>query len=190
MLTHSINQRIDKSFITPIDREDIHLLASRLDDVIDLIDGTARRVAMFHINEVREPAQADGARDRARRPTRSRRRCTRSRSRPLVSEQPPRSSGSRRRATRIYHDAVGALFAGKPDPLEVIKWKEVYDTLESAIDQCKGVAPRAGEHLPQERLSAVIVRRRDRRWSRSSSTSSTASTTRRTPSPRSSARAC
>jgi uncharacterized protein Yka (UPF0111/DUF47 family) len=40
----------------------------------------------------------------------------------------------------IYHEAVGALFAGKPDPLEVIRWKEVYETLEIAIDQCMGVA--------------------------------------------------
>src|SRR4051794_9812448 len=57
VLTLSINTRIDKSFITPIDREDIHLLASRLDDVIDRLDGTARRVVMLHINEVREPAK-------------------------------------------------------------------------------------------------------------------------------------
>jgi uncharacterized protein Yka (UPF0111/DUF47 family) len=40
----------------------------------------------------------------------------------------------------IYHDAIGALFAGTPDPLEVIRWKEVYETLEIAIDQCMGVA--------------------------------------------------
>ena len=40
----------------------------------------------------------------------------------------------------IYHEAVGALFAGSPDPLEVIRWKEVYETLEIAIDQCMGVA--------------------------------------------------
>ena len=45
-----------------------------------------------------------------------------------------RSSGSRRRATRIYQEAVGELFLGKPDALEVIKWKEIYDTLERAID--------------------------------------------------------
>src|SRR6478672_13879575 len=56
-LTLTISTRVDKSFITPIDREDIHLLASRLDDVIDRLDGTARRVVMLHINEVREPAK-------------------------------------------------------------------------------------------------------------------------------------
>ena len=40
----------------------------------------------------------------------------------------------------IYHEAVGALFAGNPNPLDVIKWKEMYDTLERAIDSCMGVA--------------------------------------------------
>jgi uncharacterized protein Yka (UPF0111/DUF47 family) len=40
----------------------------------------------------------------------------------------------------LYHEAVGALFAGKPDPIEVIRWKEVYESLETAIDQCMGVA--------------------------------------------------
>jgi uncharacterized protein Yka (UPF0111/DUF47 family) len=40
----------------------------------------------------------------------------------------------------LYHEAVGALFAGKPDPIEVIRWKEIYESLEQAIDQCMGVA--------------------------------------------------
>ena len=55
LLTLTVNQRIDKSFITPIDREDIHMLATRLDDVIDLIDGVARRFEMLHISEVLRP---------------------------------------------------------------------------------------------------------------------------------------
>src|SRR6185436_12382795 len=57
ILTHDINARIDRSFITPIDREDIHALSTRLDDVIDLLDGTARSAETFHIGEVREPAR-------------------------------------------------------------------------------------------------------------------------------------
>src|SRR5690606_23001580 len=51
-----VMDRIDRSFVTPIDREDIHLLASALDDVIDLIDGVARRAQMFRITEVHQPA--------------------------------------------------------------------------------------------------------------------------------------
>jgi predicted phosphate transport protein (TIGR00153 family) len=139
VLTLSINTRIDKSFITPIDREDIHLLASRLDDVIDRLDGTARRVVMLHINEVREPAKqmaaviCQAAEHIAtavmaiRRPS-------------DVSAQASMIKKLEEEGDAIYHDAVGALFAGTPDPIEVIRWKEVYETLEIAIDLCMGVA--------------------------------------------------
>src|SRR4051812_45190091 len=138
VLTLSINVRIDKSFITPIDREDIHLLASRLDDVIDRLDGTARRVVMLHINEVREPAKlmahvivrasdhialAVGA---IKRPSE-------------VAVQAAAIKGLEEEGDALYHEAVGSLFAGKPDPIEVIRWKEIYESLEQAIDQCMGV---------------------------------------------------
>ena len=60
-LTRDIIHRINTSFITPIDREDIHLLTSRLDNVVDLVDGAARRTQMFHVREMR-PEARDGAR--------------------------------------------------------------------------------------------------------------------------------
>jgi predicted phosphate transport protein (TIGR00153 family) len=139
ILTHSINVRIDKSFITPIDREDIHLLASRLDDVIDRLDGTARRVVMLHINEVREPAKQMahvicGAADLIAKAVVSIKRPSE------VSEYATRIKQLEEEGDAIYHEAVGALFAGTPDAIEVIRWKEVYETLEIAIDQCMGVA--------------------------------------------------
>jgi uncharacterized protein len=139
VLTHSINQRIDKSFITPIDREDIHLLASRLDDVIDRLDGTARRVVMLHINEVREPAKRMAhviceAADHIATAVKAVKKPA------LVSAQATEIKRLEEEGDAIYHEAVGALFAGSPDPLEVIRWKEVYETLEIAIDQCMGVA--------------------------------------------------
>src|SRR5688572_23278169 len=55
-VTHDVVTRLDRVFITPLDREDIHLLASRLDDVIDLIDGTARRLQIFHAGKAPEGA--------------------------------------------------------------------------------------------------------------------------------------
>ena len=138
-LTLSISVRIDKSFITPIDREDIHLLASRLDDVIDRLDGTARRVVMLHINEVRLPAKEMAhvilrAADQI--------------AKAVVSIKKPsevaRYAAEIKRLEEegdaLYHEAVGALFAGTPDAIEVIRWKEIYETLEIAIDQCMGVA--------------------------------------------------
>jgi uncharacterized protein len=138
-LTHMINMRIDRSFITPIDREDIHMLASRLDDVIDKLDGTARRVVMLHINEVREPAKQMAniisqaaeliakAVEAIKRPKE-------------VNAYASQIKVLEEAGDALYHEAVGALFAGKPDPLEVIRWKEVYETLEQATDDCMSVA--------------------------------------------------
>ena len=139
ILTSSINQRIDKSFVTPIDREDIHMLASRLDDVIDLLDGTARRFEMLHIAVVKEPARqlakvlVDAAEhiqsgvSSIREPK-------------LVSVQVAHIKKLEEDGDAIYHSAVGELFAGHPDPLDVMRWKEMYDTLERATDSCMGVA--------------------------------------------------
>jgi predicted phosphate transport protein (TIGR00153 family) len=138
-LTLSINTRIDKSFITPIDREDIHLLASRLDDVIDRLDGTARRVVMLHINDVREPAKLMAhvivrAADHIALAVGSIKRPS------LVAVEAAAIKLLEEEGDALYHEAVGALFSGKPDPLEVIRWKEIYESLEQAIDQCMGVA--------------------------------------------------
>jgi uncharacterized protein len=139
VLTLSINTRIDKSFITPIDREDIHQLASRLDDVIDRLDGTARRVVMLHINEVREPAkQMAAVICQAAEHIATAVKAIKVPA--LVSAQAAEIKKLEEEGDAIYHDAVGALFAGSPDPLEVIRWKEVYETLEIAIDLCMGVA--------------------------------------------------
>lgn len=137
-LTHDVVARIDKSFITPIDREDIYLLASRLDDVIDLIDGAARRASMFRITQTRQPAveltqllvRASACIEQAvaglKKPS-------------LVSAQAHQVKLIEEEGDAIYHEAVGHLFDGTPDPLDVIKWKELYDRLEDAIDQCEDV---------------------------------------------------
>jgi len=139
LLTAQVNQRIDKSFITPIDREDIHMLASRLDDVIDLIDGTSRRFEMLHISEVREPArQLAGvlakAADRIQSAVASIRRPQ------LVNQYTVEIKHLEEEGDAIYHEAMGALFSGQPDPMDVMKWKEMYDTLERTIDACMAVA--------------------------------------------------
>jgi predicted phosphate transport protein (TIGR00153 family) len=138
-LTREVIARIDTSFITPIDREDIHMLASRLDDVIDLIDGTARRAQMFRIREVRQPAidltgaliraseAIEGAVSHVKKPK-------------LVVETSTQVKRLEEEADAIYHAAMGKLFDGDPNPLDVIKWKELYDTLEHAMDQCEDVA--------------------------------------------------
>jgi predicted phosphate transport protein (TIGR00153 family) len=138
-ITHDVIARINRTFVTPIDREDIHMLASRLDDVIDQIDGTARRALMFRIDEVDEPAirlsgilirageAIEGAVTHVKKPT-------------IVVQQSVKVKRLEEEGDAIYHTAVGALFEGTPDPLRIIKWKELYDALENATDQCEDVA--------------------------------------------------
>jgi predicted phosphate transport protein (TIGR00153 family) len=142
-ITHEVNLRIDRSFVTPLDREDIHLLASRLDNVVDLIDGTARRAQMFRVREIRPQAgQLAGvvskateciavAVDGMKQPK-------------LVSQQARQIKLLEEEGDAIYQEAVGALFSSAdgipPDPLEVMKWKELFDKLEDALDECEDVA--------------------------------------------------
>ncbi len=139
LLTMALNQRIDKSFITPIDREDIHMLASRLDDVIDLLDGTSRRIGMLHITEIRPPAkQLTGVLCRAANEIKDA--VAGIRKPQIVNQHVGLIKHLEEEGDAIYQEAVGALFAGEPNALDVMKWKEMYDTLEGAIDSCMGVA--------------------------------------------------
>jgi uncharacterized protein Yka (UPF0111/DUF47 family) len=138
-LVHEVNKRIDTSFVTPLDREDIHLLATRLDNVVDLIDGTARRARMFRITETREPAlQLTDVLVRAAR-------CIEEAVRDIKKPQAVAEYGRKikrleEEGDAIYHQAVGDLFDGTPDPLQIIKWKELYDKLEEAMDECEDVS--------------------------------------------------
>jgi uncharacterized protein Yka (UPF0111/DUF47 family) len=137
-LTHDINARIDRSFVTPIDREDIHALSTRLDDVIDLLDGTARRAEIFHIGGVRPPARElskllQQAAEHLQRGVAGIRRPKDVQACAIEVKRIEEEGDA------VYHAAVGELFQGQPDPLDVIRWKEIYDRLEQAIDSCMGV---------------------------------------------------
>lgn len=138
-ITYDIMQRIDRSFVTPLDREDIHMLANRLDNVVDLMDGTARRATMFHITDRRAPAVelvdvlaetcgvlAAGVKE-IRNPQ-------------AVHKAARQVKVLEEKADALYAKAISDLFAGQPNALEVIKWKEIYDNLEHAVDECEDVA--------------------------------------------------
>ena len=140
VLVMQVNKRIDTSFVTPLDREDIHLLANRLDNVVDLIDGTARRAVMFRITETRPPALAltdvlVRAGEIIEQQVRDIRKAA------LVTAHGQRIKQLEEEGDAVYHQAVGELFDGSTtDPLTVIKWKELYDKLEEAMDECEDVS--------------------------------------------------
>lgn len=138
-ITYEVNAKLDTSFVTPLDREDIHTLTTRLDNVVDLIDGTARRVAMFHITEVREPARLLS--DVLVRATDCIAASVGSmKVRKLVAEKAREIKTLEEEGDAIYQEAVGHLFRNGTDALEVMKWKDLYDTLENALDECENVA--------------------------------------------------
>jgi hypothetical protein len=138
--THEVVNRLDRTFITPIDREDIFRLAGDLDDVIDVIDSVARRAEIFRVGAAPDGVKqltvviekAVGAL--------------------LVGvEQLKKRNGDVMKASllakqleeeadTIYHAMLGRLFDEETNAIELIKWKEIYDNLERCVDQAEDVA--------------------------------------------------
>ena len=137
-LTHDIIDRIDRTFVTPFDREDIHALASELDEVIDLIDGTARRAQIFRIRQTR-PAAAVLAEVLSRAGSVVEDGVRRMKDAKYVYAISEKLKTLEEEGDAVYHDAMGKLFAEGGDALEVIKWKDLYDKIEDALDKCEDV---------------------------------------------------
>jgi uncharacterized protein len=138
-LTHEIIQRLNKTFVTPIDREDIHSLARTLDDVMDAIDNAAALIPLYKIDRVRP-----GARELAKIISTSAdavRRALESLSkRSGVLDHAVEINRLENEADRVHMRAVGQLFDEERDPVIIIKWKEILDLLEDATDRCEDVA--------------------------------------------------
>ncbi len=134
-VTHDVVSRLDRVFITPLDREDIHVLASRLDDVIDLIDGTARRLQIFRAGEAPPGAVliADVI-ERAVTQLQAAVVALETNRGGTVLEACIQVKRLEEEGDSLYHEWLGRLFEGTPDALTVIKWKEIYDNLEKTLD--------------------------------------------------------
>ena len=138
-LTHAVSMRLNKSFITPFDREDIYLLSSALDDVVDLMDDAGRAMVMYGVAEATPHARQFA--DVIQRMAVQLHEAVSTLSRPngitprLVEMHRLENEGD-----EIYHAALAELFRGAPDPLHVIKWKDIYEKLEATIDRCETVA--------------------------------------------------
>ncbi len=138
-ILHDIVKRLNKSFITPIDREDIYDLVSTMDEVLDNIDEAADQMLLYRVNEPTDYARrqarviAEAARvlhqiidDLEKRTDLMER---------VISVNSLKNDGD-----RIVREAVAALFDDDIDAREIIKWKDIYEVLESAIDECEHVA--------------------------------------------------
>lgn len=136
--THSIIERLNRTFVTPLDREDIHALAISLDDVMDAIDAAAAVMRLYRIAKVRAGARhlAEIIVDSTERIAEAIRALEK---RDGVLELAARVNQLEREADRVHQDAIVALFDEERDPITVIKWKEIFDFLEAATDRCEDV---------------------------------------------------
>jgi uncharacterized protein len=139
-VTHEVVRRLNTTFITPIDREDIHDLATRLDDVLDYIEAAAERLVVYRIKEPTSACRAMAdvivktteAMDRAIR-------CLRNMD-PAFHGHAVEVNRLENSADALLRDSLAALFDEQGDPIEVIKWKEIYETMEIVTDRCEDVA--------------------------------------------------
>jgi uncharacterized protein len=137
--------------VAPLPREDVHQVTSLLGDLVSTLQDAARRTQSLHLDTPREPASrlADVVVRAAR--------CIQAsvasfRERNFIAERCGDMEPLAHEGQAIYDSAVEAIFAGAPDPVEVIRWKEVYDLLEHTIQQCKTV---------ENALSSIVLENRD-----------------------------
>lgn len=138
-ITHRVNQELNKTFITPFDREDIYALAGAVDDVIDLAEETADTIMIDGIDRITPEAQQMGgillqigqelvqAFDKLE-------------SRKDMTRHWVRVHDLENQADKVTRQAIGALFKNGFDPVYIIKWKDVYALLEKTVDRTEDVA--------------------------------------------------
>ena len=138
-LTHKVSTRLNKSFITPFDREDIYLMSSALDDIVDLIDDAARAMVMYDVHESTTHARQFA--DVIQRMAIELHEVVSKLSRPDgISSRLVTLHSLENEGDEIFHRAIEELFHNAQDPLHVIKWKSIYEKLEAAVDRCENVA--------------------------------------------------
>ncbi len=139
-ITHDIARRLNQTFITPIDREDIHALASAIDDILDLVHAVADRFVVYKVATPTETAlkladilyrasvAVGSGVERLGQPLAN------------INECCKDINTLENEADRVTRDAISALFEAEKDPILVIKWKEIYENFEEGTDRCEDVA--------------------------------------------------
>jgi len=140
--THEIIDRLNRTFVTPLDREDIHALASEMDDIVDLIQSISSRMHLYRVDHSTQDLveMADilwQATENVRKALASLRDLANPR---RILDYCIEVNRLENAGDHMLEVALGKLFSGNPDPLEVMKWKEIYEVTEAAIDKCEDVA--------------------------------------------------
>jgi len=141
MLTHEVMRSLNKTFLTPVDREDIHALVNRLDDVIDLIWATADRATLFKLDTpLPEAVELSKTLHETTDYVIKAIGCLKDKKYSYIQEYCIEINRLENRGDRIFREGLVKLFETMKDPILVIKWKDVYEMLEDAHDTCEDVA--------------------------------------------------
>ena len=140
-ITHDIIQMLNKTFVTPLDREDIYALASKLDDILDLVDASAQRVIMYNVDSIPPEAKSLGfiilqscyAVDKAVA-------MLGKKTNEQIFAACVEINALENEADRVSREAISRLFDEEKDPIQLIKWKEIFEILERATDKCEDAA--------------------------------------------------
>jgi uncharacterized protein len=138
-ITHDVHHRLNSTFVTPIDREDVLALVSDLDDIVDLIDEVADYLGLYKIEAPMEQAQrlAHVLLKACRQIAEA---MPRLRTFGATSHYTVEINRLENEGDRVSRDAIASLFESGIDPLVVIRWKDIFERLEEAIDACEHVA--------------------------------------------------
>jgi len=138
-ITHDILTKLNQTFITPFDREDIHELCSQIDDVIDLVDAAASRFVLYRVDKVREgtldlvkvlvsaSVEVSAAVHSLSTPEKALKHCI-------------EINRYENESDRICRTLIAKLFDEETNPVQIIKWKEIFEVIETAVDKCEDVA--------------------------------------------------
>ena len=141
-ITHRAIEMLHQTFLTPIDRSDIHELISRLDDILDLIDSTAERIWLYQLRMV-EPEAISLATVLINAVSEVQKAMTQLRNltdRDSIIRTCMEINRYENEGDQLIRKAVAKLFNEQDDAIHVMKWKEIYDYLEDAVDRCEDVA--------------------------------------------------
>jgi predicted phosphate transport protein (TIGR00153 family) len=149
-ITRQIFDALNSTFITPFDREDIRELATDLDDILDYLEAVAHNLVLFELEECPEALRrfADILVEMVQEIDRMTALLWDMANEPKIQEAIVRISDLENQADRLYATVIADLFKGNgKNPLEILKWKEVYEGLEDACDECKDFTHAVGNVL-------------------------------------------
>ena len=138
-ITHNLIKKLNQTFITPFDREDIHELASKIDDVLDLTDAAASRLVTYRIEKIR-PGVVELARALKEATDELVAAVKVLEKRDNVLDHCIEINRLENEADRLCRTLIANLFEQEKDPVQIIKWKEIIEVLEIAADKCEDVA--------------------------------------------------